>query len=187
MPSATVPWDESDRPSAPAESRQATRYTQAGRQASAALVHAHDVLREELNKLRNLIIELRNGELPVGQARSALREMAMRQINWSTGAYCETYCWRLTRHHTGEDDSVFPHLRAREPALGPVLDRLSEEHAAIHGVLDAVDQALVGIVGGETRPSHLQEIVDLLGEALLSHLTYEERELIGPLNRHGFY
>lgn len=187
MPSATLPWDDSDRPSAPTESRQTSRYTQAGRLASAALVHAHDVLREELDTLRNLIIELRNGELAVDQARSALREMTMRQANWTTGAYCETYCWRLTRHHTQEDDSVFPHLRAHEPALGPVLDRLSEEHTTIHGVLDAVDRALVGLVAGATSTSRLQEIVDLLSEALLSHLTYEERELIDPLSRHGFY
>jgi hypothetical protein len=28
--------------------------------------------------------------------------------------------------------------------------------------------------------------VDLLTDTLLSHLAYEERELIGPLARHGF-
>ena len=29
--------------------------------------------------------------------------------------------------------------------------------------------------------------VDALSSALLSHFAYEERELVGPLSRHGFY
>ena len=29
--------------------------------------------------------------------------------------------------------------------------------------------------------------IDLLTDALLSHFAYEERELIEPLARHGFY
>ena len=32
----------------------------------------------------------------------------------------------------------------------------------------------------------MQQAVDLLTDTLLSHLSYEERELIGPLARHGF-
>jgi hypothetical protein len=33
----------------------------------------------------------------------------------------------------------------------------------------------------------VQAAVDALTEALLSHFGYEERELVGPLSRHGFY
>ena len=33
----------------------------------------------------------------------------------------------------------------------------------------------------------LQDAVDLLTDTLLSHLAYEERELLHPLARHGFY
>ncbi len=29
--------------------------------------------------------------------------------------------------------------------------------------------------------------VEALSSALLSHFAYEERELVGPLSRHGFY
>ena len=32
----------------------------------------------------------------------------------------------------------------------------------------------------------LQRALDLLTDTLLSHLSYEERELIEPLARHGF-
>jgi hypothetical protein len=35
--------------------------------------------------------------------------------------------------------------------------------------------------------TELQEAVDLLTDTLLSHLSYEEHELVEPLARHGFY
>jgi hypothetical protein len=33
----------------------------------------------------------------------------------------------------------------------------------------------------------VEEALQTLGDRLLSHLAYEERELRGPLARHGFY
>jgi len=86
-------------------------------------------------------------------------------------------------HHTIEDQRMFPSLRSADPALGPVVDRLEEEHHAIAAVLERVDAALVGLVG---RPADLKEVqaaVDLLTDTLLSHLSYEERELVEPLAR----
>jgi hypothetical protein len=78
---------------------------------------------------------------------------------------------------------MFPSLRAADPGLGPVVDRLEEEHHAIAAVLERVDAAMVGLVG---RPGDLDEVqaaVDLLSDTLLSHLSYEERELVEPLAR----
>ena len=48
-------------------------------------------------------------------ARSAINTMTMRQNNWTLGAYCESYCRIVTGHHTLEDRSIFPHLRAATP------------------------------------------------------------------------
>jgi hypothetical protein len=41
------------------------------------------------------------------------------------------------------------------------------------------------LTGG--RVTELQDTVDLLSDTLFSHLAYEERELIEPLARYGFY
>ena len=38
--------------------------------------------------------------------------MTMRQNDWALGAYCQSYCRLVTTHHTIEDQSMFPHLRA---------------------------------------------------------------------------
>ena len=63
----------------------------------------------------------------------------------------------------------------------------------IHEVLEQFDRALVGLVdgdgtghAGEQALEEVQRSVDLLTDTLLSHLAYEERELVGPLARHGF-
>jgi Hemerythrin HHE cation binding domain len=66
-----------------------------------------------------------------------------------------------------------------------VLDRLQEEHRVIHGVLDTVDRALMNYIGQSGDTSELADAADLLTDTLLSHLAYEERELIDPLARYG--
>jgi hemerythrin-like domain-containing protein len=89
----------------------------------------------------------------------------------------------VTVHHTIEDQGWFPRLRAADPELGPVVDRLAEEHVVIAEVLERVDAALVRLVA---RPGELDDVrraVDLLTDTLLSHLSYEERALVEPLAR----
>ena len=68
----------------------------------------------------------------------------------------------------------------------PVVDRLEEEHRIIADVLDQVDLALVAVVSEPDGMSQLRQAIDLLTDTLLSHLSYEERELIEPLARLGF-
>jgi alkanesulfonate monooxygenase SsuD/methylene tetrahydromethanopterin reductase-like flavin-dependent oxidoreductase (luciferase family)/hemerythrin-like domain-containing protein len=184
-------WDESTRPTA----RDSGPPAAAGRSAAAAqhLVDIHDALRAELEQVRSVLGQVATGHLSVGAARSTINTMAMRQNNWTLGAFCQSYCRIVTGHHTLEDRSVFPHLRRREPDLAPVLDRLHDEHEVIADVLDRLDQALVGLVetdgygrAGTDVLDDLRRQVDVLTDTLLSHLAYEERELVPALARHGF-
>jgi alkanesulfonate monooxygenase SsuD/methylene tetrahydromethanopterin reductase-like flavin-dependent oxidoreductase (luciferase family) len=179
-------WDETARPARPAPPPGA-RYTPAGRAASAELVAVHDMLRAELATVRDLIVQVQKGAIDAARARSELNQMTMRQNNWTMGAYCQSYCRIVTQHHSLEDVAVFPYLRARDNGLGPVLDRLQGEHRVIHGVLDTVDRALVNYIGQSGDTSQLADAADLLTDTLLSHLAYEERELIDPLAHYGFY
>jgi alkanesulfonate monooxygenase SsuD/methylene tetrahydromethanopterin reductase-like flavin-dependent oxidoreductase (luciferase family) len=189
--SPSMPWREDDRPVTAKPDDAA--YTPGQQAASQHLVDVHDHLRSELAQLRDVVDQVRRGLLSVGQARSVLNTMTMRQNNWTLGAYCESYCRIVTGHHTLEDRSIFPHLRRRQPSLMHVIDRLEEEHHVIADVLEQVDEALVGIVGadgygsaGRESLGELQRSIDLLTDTLLSHLAYEERELVHPLAQHGF-
>ncbi|GAA1880038.1 LLM class flavin-dependent oxidoreductase [Lapillicoccus jejuensis] len=181
-------WDESTRPRFPAP--EGASYTAVQQAQPAHLVEVHDHLRSELEQLRGVIEQVEAGRTSVGQARSEISRMTLRQNAWTLGAYCEQYCRVLTTHHTIEDVSMFPRLR-QVPGAAPVLDRLTAEHHVIHDLLERVDRALVGLVTGgddglpgDTAP--LRAVVDLLSDALLSHLSYEERELYHPLAQVGF-
>lgn len=182
--SAVKPWDESERPTGPA--LDPTRVYSAQQLASGEhLIQVHDHLRAELEQIRDLVEQVAAGSMGVGQARSHINTMTMRQNNWTLGVYCETYCRLVTTHHSIEDASLFPRLRQADPALAPVVDRLQEEHQIIHDVLEGVDKALVALVDGSGTIDTLRTAVDLLDDTLLSHLSYEERELVEPLARLG--
>ncbi|MEU0743694.1 LLM class flavin-dependent oxidoreductase [Streptomyces sp. NPDC006134] len=186
--SAVRLWDEASRPTGP-PSDPGRRYTPRQEEPARNLIAAHDQLREDLARLREIVGQVLAETLDAGQARSELQKLSMRQNSWTLGAYCASYCRVTTLHHLREDDDLFPHLRRAQPELGPVLDRLAEEHHAIHGVIERIDRELVASVGSEDlgpeRMRGLREAVDLLTDALLSHLSYEERELIEPMARFG--
>ena len=145
------------------------------------------MFRRELSELRELLANVRDGALSAGDARSGLNAMAMRQNDWTLGAVCSRYCSGVTHHHHLEDEGIFPHLRRSDSALGPVLDRLTAEHLEIHDAIEAVDTALVRHMNEPTDFSVIEEAIDALSEALLTHFTYEEEQLVEPLSRHGFY
>lgn len=179
-------WDESTRPAGPSPDPD-RRYTDQEQAAGRHLIDVHDGLREELDRLRDLVAQVEQGKVRPQEVRSHVNRMTIRQNDWTLGVYCESYCRILTGHHTLEDRSVFPHLRRAEPALEPVLDRLGEEHDAISELVERVDQALVALVSGaKDGMERVRDEVDLLTDALTSHFSYEERELIEPLARVGF-
>jgi hemerythrin-like domain-containing protein len=179
-------WDENTRPVRP-EPPSDVVYTDRGRAVAAHLIDVHDHLRAELAQVRDLIRQVREGAIGVARARSVINDMTMRQNDWTLGAYCASYCRVVSQHHALEDEAVFPHLRARERGLEPVIDRLANEHKVIHRVLEDVDRALVEFVRHPDDFSRPQEAVDILTDTLLSHLAYEEYQLAEPLARYGFY
>ncbi len=68
-----------------------------------------------------------------------------------------------------------------------MVDRLTEEHLVIHDAIEEVDRALVHHLGHPDDFERLQTAIDVLTDTLLSHLSYEEHELVEPLARVGFY
>jgi hemerythrin-like domain-containing protein len=161
-----------------------TVYSDLGRANARHLVEVHDHFRRELEQLRELVRQVADGEIDAGTARSALHTTTIRQNRWTLGTYCETYCRAVTSHHTLEDVALFPQLRRADRRLAPVVDRLAQEHEAIAGVLERVDAALVAMVSDpDGGVEGVQHAVDLLTDTLLSHLSYEERELVEPIAR----
>ncbi len=179
-------WDESARPSAPGAPADHV-YSTRGRAVGQHLADVHGHLRSELGQLRELMRQVKQGLMAMSRAREVINEMTMRQNNWTLGAYCASYCAMVTGHHGLEDRAIFPHLRKSDAGLAPVIDRLEAEHVVIHEVLVELDRALVAMISESGDLAEVEQAVDVLADALLSHLAYEEREITEPLSRYGFY
>ncbi len=180
-------WDEGTRPTGPQPDPE-RRYTPDQQAAGQHLIDVHDGLRGELARLREMIEQVASGHRDPAAVRSLINRMTIRQNGWTLGAFCASYCRVVAGHHTLEDRSIFPHLRARDADLAPVIDRLEEEHETIAEMLEQVDRTLVALVAdGRDGMDEVRAVIDRFGDALLSHLSYEERELVEPLARLGFY
>jgi hypothetical protein len=185
--SAEAAWDESARPHRRASGPEVS-YTASGRRAGQHLIDVHNALRKELSELHEILGQVRDGAMSAAAARGALSEMALRQNDWTLGAFCLRYCSVVTMHHEIETASVFPHLAHGDPALAPVIERLNDEHVVIHDAIQAVDRALVQHINHpDDGFASISAAMDFLSDALLSHLAYEEQELVEPLARLGFY
>ena len=183
--SERAPWDDSTRPHRDRSGPEVS-YTDQGGRDGKQLIEVHDLLRSELSELRDVLRQVRDGAMRAGDAREVLNEMALRQNDWTLGAFCARYCGVVTQHHGVEDASMFPHLARREPQLKPVIDRLTEEHLVIHDAIQEVDRALTEHMTKPENHDAIQSAIDYLTDALLSHLAYEEQELVEPLARLGF-
>ena len=156
-----------------------------GRQGQQLLQTVHQHLRQELSQLKNVVEQVEQGVLDAGAARSHINAMALRQNSWTLGAFCSAYCRVVVVHHTIEDTNLFQDLRAADPSLGPVLDRLSAEHEDIAGFLEGIDRALVAYVEDESLLDGVRAAVNALSDTLLPHLAFEEEQLLGPIGRLG--
>ena len=108
----SLPWDEGTRPAGP-EPESGREYSAEELATGQHLVDVHDGLRAELERLRGVLDEVEEGSADPEARRSFFNRMAIRQNNWTLGAFCQSYCRAVSGHHTLEDSSVLPHLRSR--------------------------------------------------------------------------
>ena len=84
----------------------------------------------------------------------------------------------LHRHHTTEDERLFPVMRANQPDIGPLIDSMLAEHAAIASAVTALEDAGRRAEAGEPGAAdELGSAVAGLRLVLDPHLEHEERSL----------
>jgi hypothetical protein len=177
---------EDTRPSA-SEPDEGATFSRRGLAVGQHLIDVHDHYRAELEQVRDLLARVAKGITAAGKARGELNRLTIRANDWALGGTCQLQCVSLAEHHGTEDAAIFPHLLRSQDNLRDVLDRLDAEHHAIHDVLEEIDAALIHLVRHPADLGPVTEAIDLLTDTLLSHFAYEERELVGPLARHGFF
>jgi hemerythrin-like domain-containing protein len=94
---------------------------------------------------------------------------------------CLRYCSFVHLHHRHEDVHLFPALRASDPSLEPVVDRLESDHREVAVQLEEIEAAVAALGEDDDKAGRHRVVAALqgLGELLLAHLDYEE-ESIGP-------
>jgi hypothetical protein len=140
------------------------------------LLWVHRMLRQQLEVVRALAARAQDG-LPVEELRSEVASLKRSGPLWALKVNCLHYCRFVHGHHHLEDVALFPALRAADPDLAPVVDRLEGDHRIVAEQLDELESA----VADDDRDRAVSAL-DALAGHLLTHLAFEE-ESIGPTLR----
>jgi Hemerythrin HHE cation binding domain len=157
--------------------------TDRGRAIFEELLWVHSIIRRNLEIVEQLAADVDEG-LSGEAVQDALEELKADGPLWRLKVNCLRYCRQVHAHHGAEDVLLFPALRATDPSIGSVVDRLEADHARVSDLLDVVEaaaRALTDTNGDDAR----QRVVDGLRDLhvhLLEHLDFEERRA-GPTMR----
>jgi hypothetical protein len=88
--------------------------------------------------------------------------------------YCWAFCAALDGHHAGEDQRLFPAVRAARPDLAVVLDDLARDHRMIGHLLGELGRAMAAGAGVDELRRHL----DGIEAVMTTHFRYEEKRLL---------
>lgn len=174
----------SDRPRAPRHPGAPT--TEVGRHGAGFLVAVHDHLRAELAQVVRAVGLALTDHRRAADARALVNDLSSGLDPAAVGSFCRRWCRVVETHHRIEDGAMFPDLAEADDGLRPVLARLSHEHEVIHELLVRLDALLLDLVLGrlEDRDALATALAELQ-DGLLSHLAYEEDELLEAIARLG--
>jgi hypothetical protein len=147
------------------------------------LLWVHSILRRDLAIVEQLAADVDDG-LSGEAVEEALGELKTSGPLWQLKINCLRYCRFVHAHHGAEDVLLFPSLRAANPAIGPVVDRLEADHVRVSDLLDAIEAAARSLSETDHDDAR-RRVIDGLRELhvhLLEHLDYEE-ENAGPTLR----
>ncbi len=142
------------------------------------LLGVHAAVRTDLERVERLAAQALGG-VPVEELADGLDELKRSGTLWRLRIDCLRYCYFVHSHHNAEDVAFFPELRDTNPAINPVIDRLEADHRRVSELLDEVEAAARALADheGESARRAVATALQTLGEELLSHLDYEERNL----------
>ncbi|MDH2423904.1 hemerythrin domain-containing protein [Sphaerisporangium sp. TRM90804] len=154
----------------------------AGEALVAQLTWVHDMIRRDLRTVSTMAEQVVDG-LPPSEVRQGLRSLATNGPLWQLRVNCLQYCNFVHLHHRLESKSLFPALRERNPALGPVVDQLEADHLKVSDQLDEVEAAADGLYRDDSPANRdrLGRGLRALAADLLAHLRYEEEQISGTL------
>ena len=101
--------------------------TTRGRVIYRLLLRVHAAIRSDLEHVERLAAQALEG-LPAEELTQQLEELKRNGMLWRLRVDCLRYCYFVHSHHNAENVTFFPELRATNPAIDPVIDRLEADH-----------------------------------------------------------
>ncbi len=167
--------DDATRPTAP----RIEGITEAQRRHGKRLALIHDYHLAQMNEVRWVMEQVEAGEQSATTLLDAISSMQMAANYRIFGNLCGRECQMLTLHHTIEDESIFPVLGDGSDGLRKVVERLRQEHAIVHQLLEGLHAYALDAVrepGRETFAA-LKASFLALDRVVRSHFGYEQEEL----------
>lgn len=131
------------------------------------LLYLHGYLRNELKTILQFIDDLTDEQV---ERTPASYQRLIHSLIMSGSQYAQ----HLHAHHHGETQLMFPALQ--QAGLPPtVIEQLNREHDQLGEMIDSVSKALFRPTTADL--SQIKTDLHQLGEALRSHLDYEETHL----------
>ena len=148
------------------------------------LLWVHGLLRQDLATVERLAAEVVDGA-EAGAVVAGVRALETTGPLWRLRAGCLHFCRFVHGHHRLEDRALFPELRRANPALGPVVDQLQEDHRRVAGLLEDVESAAAALDGEDTASARtaVADALEALASHLLAHLELEEESVAETLRR----
>jgi nucleotide-binding universal stress UspA family protein/hemerythrin-like domain-containing protein len=88
------------------------------------------------------------------------------------------------QHHPREEDCLFPKLRGHDEGLDALIDKLEAQHHGEAGYLKRIGEAIdLCAKGGREEIRGLAVTVDQYAELIWSHMTLEDKVIIGHAQR----
>jgi predicted glycoside hydrolase/deacetylase ChbG (UPF0249 family) len=147
----------------------------------------HDHLRANMGTLGGLIERAGKGDVSADEVKVETADLVMVSNFRRFGNLCGQYCQFVNSHHFIEDRALFPAIRAQNPQMKAIADRLEAEHVVVHQLLDRLIEALTTLAEApdRTRFDQAVEVYRALERVLVSHLGYEEDAIGDALGYYG--
>ncbi|HEY5095898.1 MAG TPA: hemerythrin domain-containing protein [Candidatus Eremiobacteraceae bacterium] len=157
--------------------------TQIGQALYQELLSIHGMIRRDLATVRQLAADVATS-MPAHEISAEIRNLKRDGKLWQLKVGCLRYCRFVHSHHNLEDAAFFPSLRAVNPALNQVVDKLEEDHRKVSDLLDAVEEGadIITKIDSDAVRRSISDTLSVLSERLLEHLDYEELN-VGPTMR----
>jgi hemerythrin-like domain-containing protein len=117
----------------------------------------------------------------LARTQVALAELATEPDDDRRQAVAEHLQWMMTwlhHHHEGEDEGLYPYVRARNAEAAALLDEMDADHQQILPAMAEVDRAAAAYAASASARDDVAASVGNLLDCLLPHLKREEEEMM---------